>query len=169
MHFLEVQIRPFISLIQLLVIPSGNGFISAAELRHVMTNLGEKLSDEEVRIFKRHYQLLGGICLMTDQLTGLAVKRRVVGVFICRWLIQDFPEGSTNPKGCQPIIWPIFLKNCMKTKKFWTERGARGTTMFAIAKMEGIRVKEIYWNFSTKSEIWFKKLSYFDITISSIM
>lgn len=26
----------------------GNGFISAAELRHVMTNLGEKLTDEEV-------------------------------------------------------------------------------------------------------------------------
>merc|ERR1711933_193744 len=25
----------------------GNGFISAAELRHVMTNLGEKLTDEE--------------------------------------------------------------------------------------------------------------------------
>ena len=26
----------------------GNGFVSAAELRHVMTKLGEKLSDEEV-------------------------------------------------------------------------------------------------------------------------
>jgi calmodulin len=26
----------------------GNGLISAAELRHVMTNLGEKLTDEEV-------------------------------------------------------------------------------------------------------------------------
>merc|ERR1712115_9805 len=26
----------------------GNGFISAAELRHVMINLGEKLTDEEV-------------------------------------------------------------------------------------------------------------------------
>lgn len=26
----------------------GNGFISAAELRHVMTNLGEKLNDSEV-------------------------------------------------------------------------------------------------------------------------
>jgi calmodulin len=26
----------------------GNGFISAAELRHVMTNLGEKLTEEEV-------------------------------------------------------------------------------------------------------------------------
>jgi Ca2+-binding EF-hand superfamily protein len=28
----------------------GNGFISAAELRHIMTNLGEKLTDEEVRV-----------------------------------------------------------------------------------------------------------------------
>jgi len=27
---------------------NGYGFISAAELRHVMTNLGEKLTDEEV-------------------------------------------------------------------------------------------------------------------------
>ena len=26
----------------------GNGFISSTELRHVMTNLGEKLTDEEV-------------------------------------------------------------------------------------------------------------------------
>merc|ERR1712174_176935 len=26
----------------------GNGLISAAELRHIMTNLGEKLTDEEV-------------------------------------------------------------------------------------------------------------------------
>lgn len=26
----------------------GNGYISAAELRHVMTNLGEKLTDHEV-------------------------------------------------------------------------------------------------------------------------
>ena len=26
----------------------GNGFLSAAELRHVMTKLGEKLTDEEV-------------------------------------------------------------------------------------------------------------------------
>merc|ERR1712224_503705 len=26
----------------------GNGFISAAELRHIMTNLGEKLTDEEI-------------------------------------------------------------------------------------------------------------------------
>jgi calmodulin len=29
----------------------GNGFISAAELRHVMTNLGEKLTDEAHPLF----------------------------------------------------------------------------------------------------------------------
>ena len=29
----------------------GNGYISAAELRHVMTNLGEKLTDEEGSLF----------------------------------------------------------------------------------------------------------------------
>ena len=28
---------------------AGNGFISATELRHVMTNLGEKLTDDEVQ------------------------------------------------------------------------------------------------------------------------
>ena len=26
----------------------GNGFLSAAELRHIMTNLGEKLKEDEV-------------------------------------------------------------------------------------------------------------------------
>ncbi len=26
----------------------GNGYVSAAELKHVMTNIGEKLTDEEV-------------------------------------------------------------------------------------------------------------------------
>lgn len=30
------------------LVQDGNGYISAAELRHVMTNLGEKLTDEEV-------------------------------------------------------------------------------------------------------------------------
>ena len=34
--------------IQHVIFQDGNGFISAAELRHVMTNLGEKLTDEEV-------------------------------------------------------------------------------------------------------------------------
>jgi len=37
----------------------GNGFISASELRHVLTNLGEKLSDEEVDEMIREADLDG--------------------------------------------------------------------------------------------------------------
>ena len=37
----------------------GNGFISAAELRHVMTNLGEKLTDEEADAMVREADLDG--------------------------------------------------------------------------------------------------------------
>ena len=37
----------------------GNGYISAAELRHVMTNLGEKLTNEEVDEMIREADLDG--------------------------------------------------------------------------------------------------------------
>ena len=37
----------------------GNGKISAAELRHVMTNLGEKLTDEEVDEMMREADING--------------------------------------------------------------------------------------------------------------
>ncbi|CAF4452962.1 unnamed protein product, partial [Didymodactylos carnosus] len=40
----EVEIREALRVFD----KNGNGFISAAELRHVMTNSGEKLTDEEV-------------------------------------------------------------------------------------------------------------------------
>ena len=51
----------------------GNGFISAAELRHVMTNLGEKLTDEEVDEMVREADIDGdgqinyeGTCRVDD-------------------------------------------------------------------------------------------------------
>lgn len=37
----------------------GNGYISAAELRHVLTNLGERLRDEEVDEMIREADLTG--------------------------------------------------------------------------------------------------------------
>ena len=52
----------------------GNGFISAAELRHVMTNLGEKLTDEEVDEMIREADIDGdgqvnyeGKCLLPNR------------------------------------------------------------------------------------------------------
>merc|ERR1712225_237035 len=43
----------------------GNGFISAAELRHIMTNLGEKLTDEEIDEMLREADI-DGDCQVTQ-------------------------------------------------------------------------------------------------------
>ena len=64
-----------------------------------------------------------------------------------QWRIQDFPEeGALTPKvgGRQPIIWPIFPKNCMKMKKFWTRGGARGTR--APLRSATVEVGQRYWS-----------------------
>ncbi|XP_013400682.1 calmodulin-A isoform X3 [Lingula anatina] len=50
----------------------GNGFISAAELRHVMTNLGEKLTDEEVDEMIREADLDGDGMVNYEDFMGLA-------------------------------------------------------------------------------------------------
>ena len=54
-----------------------NGFISAAELRHVMTNLGEKLTDEEVDEMIREADVL-----LTDEEVA-AFKTQIYSWFSC--------------------------------------------------------------------------------------
>merc|ERR1740139_1540782 len=51
----------------------GNGFISAAELRHVMTNLGEKLTDEEVDEMIREADVDGDGQINYEEFTTLTL------------------------------------------------------------------------------------------------
>ena len=68
----------------------GNGFISAAELRHVMTNLGEKLTDEEVDEMIREADIDGdgqvnyeGMFAVLVHLSKKWSKGNIVITFVC--------------------------------------------------------------------------------------
>lgn len=56
----------------------GNGLISAAELRHVMTNLGEKLTDDEVDEMIREADIDGD---------GHINYEEFVRMMMARWLM----------------------------------------------------------------------------------
>jgi len=53
----------------------GNGFISAAELRHIMTNLGEKLTDEEVDEMIREADVDGDGQINYDEFVDMMMVR----------------------------------------------------------------------------------------------
>jgi len=53
----------------------GNGYISAAELRHVMTNLGEKLSDTEVDEMIREADVDGDGQINYEEFVKVGVSR----------------------------------------------------------------------------------------------
>src|SRR3546814_12370012 len=57
----------------------GNGFISAAELRHILTNLGEKLTDEEVDEMIRVADIAGDGQLNYQAFVNIHRKRALEG------------------------------------------------------------------------------------------
>ncbi|KAG0728167.1 Calmodulin [Chionoecetes opilio] len=83
----------------------GNGFISAAELRHVMTNLGEKLTDEEVDEMIREADIDGdgqvnyeGKWLSAPPTTSwLARERLCKYCFACLCLHRHFVKLLLQP------------------------------------------------------------------------
>merc|ERR1711869_45559 len=73
----------------------GNGFISAAELRHVMTNFGEKLTDEEVDEMIREADVDGDGQINYEEFVKMMMAKRgaeeYVGLSI-RELLIGCPE-----------------------------------------------------------------------------
>ncbi|ELW47266.1 Calmodulin [Tupaia chinensis] len=71
----------------------GNGYISAAELRHVMTNLGEKLTDEEVDEMIREADIDGD-----GQLTAHCQKDKYGKKYADGGLsVEEEPMGVEDP------------------------------------------------------------------------
>ena len=77
----------------------GNGFISAAELRHVMTNLGEKLTDEEVDEMIREADIDGDGQVWMSHLSA-AFSRNVK----CAW--KSIMNGFALPGSSPPLLCP---------------------------------------------------------------
>ncbi|CAL9774530.1 unnamed protein product [Musa acuminata subsp. burmannicoides] len=71
-----------------------NGFISAAELRHVMTNLGEKLTDEEVDEMIREADVDGDGQINYDEF----VKVMMAKLLLCKLEDQDRNSVGSGPK-----------------------------------------------------------------------
>jgi hypothetical protein len=61
----------------------GNGFISAAELRHVMTNLGEKLTEDEVDEMIREADVDGDGQINYEEFVKMMVSRAKARLIVC--------------------------------------------------------------------------------------
>ena len=73
----------------------GNGFISAAELRHIMTNLGEKLTDEEVDEMIREADVDGDGQINYDEFVDV------------RRCLPAPPPRARAPPRCATLTAPI--------------------------------------------------------------
>ena len=76
----------------------GNGFISAAELRHVMTNLGEKLTDEEVDEMIREADIDGdGQVNYEEFVTMMTSKWSEDIVFLIGLRAEEYKSANVDP------------------------------------------------------------------------
>lgn len=78
----------------------GSGSISSAYLRHIMTTMGDRLSDDEVDEMIQEADMDGDGDIDYD---GMSLTR--VACFICKWLIH-WVTGNTiyNTKKCHVSV-----------------------------------------------------------------
>ncbi|TNN58659.1 Calmodulin [Liparis tanakae] len=92
----------------------GNGYISAAELRHVMTNLGEKLTDEEVDEMIREADI-DGDGQTPDTTLQLKENIRVQACVLCMVLTcvglmdraSSYQRLASSTLPLSSAIWPL--------------------------------------------------------------
>jgi len=104
----------------------GNGFISAAELRHVMTNLGEKLTDEEVDEMIREADIDGDGQVNYEGM--LSVTKRVPLFNHCN-PIGNFNSFSTNTLYICSIVRLLFARSVLFSRGFKTMTTALTTLL----------------------------------------
>ena len=88
----------------------GNGYISAAELRHVMTNLGEKLTDEEVDEMIREADLDGDGMVNYEGTYSTTRPKLQCGAVVTRSilfkiLIRDTTIARPWGRGMGCLLW----------------------------------------------------------------
>lgn len=83
----------------------GNGFISAAELRHVMTNLGEKLTDEEVDEMIREADIDGDGQVNYEGKHKFALMHDTI--FLLLRLLM-FAYANEQKSTCVCELWTLF-------------------------------------------------------------
>ena len=78
----------------------GNGFISASELRHVMTNLGEKLTDEEVDEMIREADVDGSTARRRQRTPRVlpSIQDPCRDGSVARANEEDLPRGRTESR-----------------------------------------------------------------------
>ncbi|CAF3805544.1 unnamed protein product [Adineta steineri] len=96
----------------------GNGFISAAELRHVMTNLGEKLTDEEVDEMIREADIDGDgqFSLKDDPIMQTYIEKGELAVNYVINTREKYTDICNQIKLSQPT-WEYYVQHLMGLDK----------------------------------------------------
>ena len=110
----------------------GNGFISAAELRHVMTNLGE-------RVMNPAFGSNVGLATLQNVNDAMTIIRQAVTVAFSRWLI---PLTLMSVSGyIDPVDGYLTLEIIYKVKD--TDNGQSVTIKTAILSRAGETLVEV--------------------------